>query len=68
MDDNKLLLNQKKTNVMLFGTRPKLNKVNMLGILLKWQDIERATKFTYYFRSVYRPVYDIEGARTIILG
>jgi hypothetical protein len=28
LEENKLLLNQKKTKMVLFGTKPKLNKVN----------------------------------------
>ena len=41
LEENKLLLNQKKTKVILFGTKPKLNKVNTFSILLKGQEIER---------------------------
>ena len=47
LEENKLLLNQKKTNMILFGTKPKLNKVNTFSILLKGQEIERVVKFKY---------------------
>jgi hypothetical protein len=47
LEENKLLLNQKKTNVILFGTKPKLNKVNTFRILLKGQEIARVVKFKY---------------------
>jgi hypothetical protein len=47
LEENKLLLNQKKTNVILFGTKPKLNKVNTFSILLKGQEIARVVKFKY---------------------
>ena len=40
LEGNKLLLNQKKMKMILFGTKPKLNKVNMFSILLKGQEIE----------------------------
>ena len=44
LEENKLLLNQKKTNVILFGTKAKLNKVNTFSILLKGQEIARVVK------------------------
>ena len=44
---NRLLLNTKKTKVMLFGTRQSLAKVHDFGLVIDGEPIKLVTKFKY---------------------
>lgn len=47
MVNNRLVLNQSKTKVILFGTKQKLENVSGFTIKLHGHDIERVRKFSY---------------------
>ena len=47
MENSRLILSERKTKLMLFGTKPRLNKVSSFNVQINGHDIERIPKFSY---------------------
>ena len=47
MENSRLVLNERKTKLMLFGTKPRLNNVSGFNVQINCHEIERVPEFNY---------------------